>query len=377
VVFLQAEEVGMMPLLQGQVLRSDYINQIIRALQEATSVISGLNVEPTSPPSMNVIVRAGTAVIGGTVVSLASDTQIAISAPDATYPRFDLITLKSNGTIGYYTGTPEAPVAVDTAKPETYVKPKPPATPAGEVALAEVFVPAGATAIDKIIDRRIITNLNASQMTGGVLSLDRIPTIPYTKTDFADQDLKTTSSPVFAGLTVNGNAVVKGSIRTDGFVFLQGLIGTGQTDANGNATITFSTAFPSTPLVFVQAVDPNARGIVIDVVSVSTTGFTVKARKVTGITSDSAGDHYHSFTPSGSIGSAGDHYHSFTPSGSIGSAGDHYHSFTPSGSIGSAGGHSHTISAVSNHSHSFSATTGEDLISISIIISLPTVSCRT
>jgi hypothetical protein len=124
---------------------------------------------------MNVIVRAGTAVIGGTVVSLASDTQIAISAPDATYPRFDLITLKSNGTIGYYTGTPEAPVAVDTAKPETYVKPKPPATPAGEVALAEVFVPAGATAIDKIIDRRIITNLNASQITGGRLAMSRMP----------------------------------------------------------------------------------------------------------------------------------------------------------------------------------------------------------
>jgi hypothetical protein len=151
---------------------------------------------------MNVIVRAGTAIINGTVVSLASDTQIAISAPDATYPRFDLITLKSDGTIGYYTGTPEAAVAVDTAKPETYVKPRPPTTPAGEVALAEVFVPAGATAIDKIIDRRIITNLNASQMTGGVLALDRIPTIPYTKTDFADQALKTTSNVRFATVSV-------------------------------------------------------------------------------------------------------------------------------------------------------------------------------
>jgi hypothetical protein len=125
------------------------------------------------------------------------------------------------------------------------------------------------------------------------------------------------------------------------YKFFEGIKGTGQTDANGNATITFPIAFPSPPLVFVHAVDANARGIVIDVVSVSTTGFTVKARKVTGITS----------------GSAGDHYHSFTPSGSIGSAGDHYHSFTPSGSIGYAGGHSHTISAVSDHSHSFSATT--------------------
>jgi hypothetical protein len=194
--------VGLTSLVSGQVLRSDHINQLLRALKEATSVISGLSVEPTSPTSMNVIVRAGTAIIGGTVVSLASDTTVAISTPDATYPRFDLITLKSTGAIGYYTGTAEAAVAVDTTKPETYVKPKPPTTPAGELALAEVFVPAGATAIDKIIDRRITTNLNASQMTGGVLALDRIPTIPYTKTDFADQALKTTSSVKFATVSV-------------------------------------------------------------------------------------------------------------------------------------------------------------------------------
>jgi hypothetical protein len=124
---------------------------------------------------MNVIVRAGTAIIGGTVVSLASDTTVAISTPDGTYPRFDLITLKSTGAVGYYTGTPEATVAVDAAKSETYVKPKPPTTPAGELALAEVFVPAGATAIDKIIDRRIITGLAASQVTSGRFPMARMP----------------------------------------------------------------------------------------------------------------------------------------------------------------------------------------------------------
>jgi hypothetical protein len=144
-------------------------------LKEATSVISGLAVEPTSPPSMSVIVRAGTAVIGGTVVSLASDTTVAVPTPDATYPRFDLVTLKSTGAVGYYTGTPEAAVAVDTAKPETYVKPKPPSTPVGEVALAEVFVPAGATAIDKIIDRRIVMGLNTSQITSGRFPMARMP----------------------------------------------------------------------------------------------------------------------------------------------------------------------------------------------------------
>jgi hypothetical protein len=191
-------------------------------LREGTSVISGLDVVPTSPASMNVVVKAGTAIIGGSVVTLTSDATVAISTPDTNYPRFDLITLKSTGAIGYYTGTPEAPVAVDLNKPETYVKPRPPTTPTGEVALAEVFVPAGATAIDKIIDRRVITNLNASQMTGGVLALDRIPTIPYTKTDFADQSLKTTSSPTFASVTVSGNATVKGTLSVGDLEFKNG-----------------------------------------------------------------------------------------------------------------------------------------------------------
>jgi hypothetical protein len=150
-------------LLPGQVLRSDHLNNILRALREATSVISGLEVVPTSPASMNIIVKSGVAIIGGSLVSLGSDTQVPVPTADASYPRFDLVTLKSNGAIGYYVGTPEAAVAVDTAKPETYVKPKPPSTPAGELALAEVFVPAGATAIDKIIDRRIITTSMATQ----------------------------------------------------------------------------------------------------------------------------------------------------------------------------------------------------------------------
>jgi hypothetical protein len=130
---------------------------------------------------MSVVVRAGTAIINGSLVSLASDTTVTISTPDSSYPRFDLITLKSNGTVGYYTGTPEPALAVDLAKPETYVKPKPPSTPSGEVALAEVFVPAGATAIDKIMDRRIITGISAKQVTTGIFDVARIPDLDASK----------------------------------------------------------------------------------------------------------------------------------------------------------------------------------------------------
>jgi len=170
-----------MSLSPGQVLRSDHLNNILRALREATSCLSGLAVEPTSPPSMNVIVRAGTAVVNGSIVTLVSDVTVPVPTPDPSYPRFDLVTLKADGTVGYYTGTPDAPVAVDLAKPETYVKPSPPRTPAGELALAEVFVPAGASAVDRIIDRRVVTGLSASQVTRGVFDVARIPDLDASK----------------------------------------------------------------------------------------------------------------------------------------------------------------------------------------------------
>lgn len=77
--------------------------------------------------------------------------------------------------------------------------------------------------------------------------------------------------------------------------------GTATTDSSGNASITFPVPFPTTPFIFIQAIDANAQGIVIDIVSKSNTGFSVKARKVTGMGTSSAGDHSHSFTPAGSV----------------------------------------------------------------------------
>jgi len=70
--------------------------------------------------------------------------------------------------------------------------------------------------------------------------------------------------------------------------------GSATTDATGDATVTFVRPFKTSPIVFLQGIDSAAKGIVLDVTSVSTTGFTVKARKTTGITSGSAGDHVHS-----------------------------------------------------------------------------------
>lgn len=67
-------------------------------------------------------------------------------------------------------------------------------------------------------------------------------------------------------------------------------MGSGATDAAGDATVTFpgGFVFSSTPKVFLQGVDAAAKGIVLDVVSKTVAGFTVKARKVTGINSGGA-----------------------------------------------------------------------------------------
>lgn len=120
--------------------------------------------------------------------------------------------------------------------------------------------------------------------------------------------------------------------------------GSETTDASGDKTVTFPTAFDATPLVFLQGVDAGAKGIVLDVVSKSATQFVVKARKVTGITSGSGTAHSHSFsdsfntsyvsagTPSGTISSVS----AGTPSGTINEVGSHRHTHLPTGTLGVA-----------------------------------------
>lgn len=182
--------------------------------------------------------------------------------------------------------------------------------------------------------------------------------------------------------------------------------GSDSTDANGNATVNFPTVYATTPFVFLQGVDAGAKGIVLDVVSKSTTQFVVKARKVTGITSGSGSAHSHSFsdsfttssvsagTPSGTISEVAAHAHSVsitsgTPSATVGVylpvykmcgtghslcqhdyfaldkwVGSEMHTHSVSGLTGSAGGHNHTFTgnALPTHYHSgsVSGTTGSE-----------------
>lgn len=144
----------------GQVITPDVLNRIWQALKGRTAVIEGLNVVPTEPASLKVIVKAGRALFDEVEVEVSSDVEVSISTPDADYPRWDLITLKSDGSIGYYTGDPAPQEACyDSNKPETCLSPVPPNAPIGEIPLAYVWVPANASAVDHIVDLRpIISN---------------------------------------------------------------------------------------------------------------------------------------------------------------------------------------------------------------------------
>ncbi|GAI87352.1 unnamed protein product, partial [marine sediment metagenome] len=118
-------------------------------------------------------------------------------------------------------------------------------------------------------------------------------------------------------------------------------VGSGATDAAGDATVTFpgGFTFSSTPKVFLQGLDAAAKGIVLDVVSKTVTGFAVKARKVTGVDSGGA---VGTVTPIGTaylwgVDDPGHHHTNPATGGPSTTAtvasSTHTHSFTPSGTV--------------------------------------------
>ena len=169
-------------------------------------VLNGLQVTENSTPDMSVLVAAGSCIVNGTEITKTTSTNVSISAADDTNPRWDIITINDVGTIAATAGTPAA-------------DPVPPALPANNILLALVYVAAGVTQITNanIYDRRLFiekiknvhvddaagiaesklslnypthprlhaadhssggvdeVSLDASQITTGTLSLDRIP----------------------------------------------------------------------------------------------------------------------------------------------------------------------------------------------------------
>ena len=153
-----------MKFRDGEIVFDTHLEAFWRAHQQS-GVLSGLEVVPTDPPSMDVIVKAGSAKVFGTSVSKASDTQISIPAADPSYPRKDFVILKSDGTIEVVSGSPAA--VEPSGRTGIYTRrPAPPDIPDDCIILAEIWVPAGASAIssDDITDRRILIKIPAPKL---------------------------------------------------------------------------------------------------------------------------------------------------------------------------------------------------------------------
>jgi hypothetical protein len=127
--------------------------------------------------------------------------------------------------------------------------------------------------------------------------------------------------------------------------------GTGVLDNTGVANITFPTPFPSgvVPKVFVSSTDANSQGIVLDITNISNTGFTVKGKKVTGMVTDSQGNHTHQMfatTSSSTQPSTWYYYRAYLSDGSSAGYGIIGGGDNQAGMyVKTAGAHTHTTSA--------------------------------
>ncbi len=156
---------------------------------------SSTALQVTAPGTgMTVSVKSGEAWIDGYRWRYGA-TRLTISSADPTKDRIDLVTARNDGTVGVVTGTPASP-------------PSAPALPANEVALAEVYVAAGATVITStnLTDRRIFEPYRGDHLQAG-----SVGTAPLA--DGAVTGVKESVPGVGASYTVNPE--VSGTIPVD------------------------------------------------------------------------------------------------------------------------------------------------------------------
>lgn len=125
---------------QSRVFQSD-IDIIAAGGAGLNGVVSGCAVTEAGSPDLSVVVATGSVVSAGVLVAITGGA-VVIADPDATNPRFDLIVAVDDDSVDVLTGTPDpAPVPLSPG--------------AGEVALAQVWVPANDTAITdgQIVDK--------------------------------------------------------------------------------------------------------------------------------------------------------------------------------------------------------------------------------
>ena len=144
------------PNQNGDVVFSNQFYRIDMALR-GYSVKSGLAPTGGGTTTMEVDIAVGVAWVNGVEVPFAGDS-IAISAADANYPRKDLVSIDSTGTLQVTEGTPGAADPSGDSGAQTFT-PVPPALPADETLICEVWVAAAAVGIvdANITDRRLIT----------------------------------------------------------------------------------------------------------------------------------------------------------------------------------------------------------------------------
>lgn len=144
--------------IQSYVYQED-LEIAITDIEMGSYVRSGLLVAAQGTPNMTVNVPTGVAYSLGFRFPVAANASLAIAAADASNPRLDYVVVTSTGVLAVRTGTP-API--NTIKP--------PARTSGDVALAQVYIPAGATTITtiRIQDRRgMLPNMDSFQTEYG------------------------------------------------------------------------------------------------------------------------------------------------------------------------------------------------------------------
>ena len=107
-------------------------------------VLNGCLVSASSPEALSVDVASGQVAIDGVIVDVAAQPDVSISTPNATQPRFDLVTVDDAGDVTITDGLPAD------------FSPLFPNIPADSVALAVIYVRAGMTLVteDHITNKR-------------------------------------------------------------------------------------------------------------------------------------------------------------------------------------------------------------------------------
>lgn len=124
------------------ILFQEYLDILVRGISGTHCVLFGCDV--TGGADMTPAVALGAVLVNGIMFPVTAG-DVTVTAADATNPRLDMIVVDNTGTKVVRAGTPAA-------------NPKPPVLSGADVAIAVVYVPAGATTIPtaNITDMRVL-----------------------------------------------------------------------------------------------------------------------------------------------------------------------------------------------------------------------------